>query len=277
MVHCSCIFDLPLLNLSPSTWWRHQVILPPPLPLSVHDPPSPPHLHPHCWFALKGALLAIIARIYDNMESVYPCIVFTLYCCQLYLALEVILAITAVPVRAILGQNLKPQFNEPYLATSLQDSWGCRWNLMVSSILRPAVYQPVQRISTRILGSKWARPLATLVTFLVSGLMHEVIYYYLSRVYPTWEVTRFFVLQGICGAFEIAVKKALGGRWQLHRFVSGPMTVVFVGDTGVWLFLPQMIRHGLDKMAIRLLPAARTSACDRAVSSPVIAEGSGSC
>ncbi|CAI9756838.1 unnamed protein product [Fraxinus pennsylvanica] len=196
--------------------------------------------HQPAGFALKVALLAIIPRVYEYMEYVHPYIVFTLYCCHLYLALEVILAITAVPTKAILGMDLKPQFNEPYLATSLQDFWGRRWNLMVSSILRPAVYQPVQRISTRILGSKWARPLATLVTFLVSGLMHEVIYYYLSRAYPTWEVTRFFVLHGICVALETAVKKELGGRWRLHRLVSGPMTVAFVGVTGVWLFLPQI-------------------------------------
>ncbi|CAA3010824.1 long-chain-alcohol O-fatty-acyltransferase [Olea europaea subsp. europaea] len=200
--------------------------------------------------AVKVALLAIFTRIYEYMENVHPYILFTLYCCHLYLALEVILAITAVPVRAILGLDLKPQFNEPYLATSLQDFWGRRWNLTVSSILRTAVYQPVHRISTRILGSNWARPSATMATFLVSGLMHEVIYYYLSGAYPTWEVTRFFVLHGICVALEMAVKKALGGRWRLHRLVSGPMTVAFVGVTGVWLFLPQVIRHGLDKKAI---------------------------
>ncbi|KAL2495855.1 putative long-chain-alcohol O-fatty-acyltransferase 5 [Forsythia ovata] len=201
-------------------------------------------------FALKVALLAIIVRLYAYREYIHPYIILALYCCHVYLGVELILAITAVPVRAILGLDLEPQFNEPYLATSLQDFWGRRWNLMVTSILRPTVYQPVQRICTRFLGRRWARPPATLATFLVSGLMHEVLYYYISRAYPTWEVTWFFVLHGICVALEVAVKKALGGRWRLHRLVSGPMTVAFVGVTGVWLFFPQVIRYGMDQRAI---------------------------
>ncbi|CAA3010826.1 Long-chain-alcohol O-fatty-acyltransferase [Olea europaea subsp. europaea] len=111
--------------------------------------------------------------MYAYREYIHPYIILALYCCHVYLGVELVLAITAVPVRAILGLDLEPQFNEPYLATSLQDFWGRRWNLMVTSILRPTVYHPVRRISTRILGSRWAKPLAILTTFLVSGLMHE--------------------------------------------------------------------------------------------------------
>ncbi|KAA8523608.1 hypothetical protein F0562_010031 [Nyssa sinensis] len=177
-------------------------------------------------------------------------VILALYCCHVYLGIELTLAITAVPVRAILGLELEPQFNEPYLATSLQDFWGRRWNLMVTSILRPTVYYPLRRISTGILGRKWAPVPAILATFSVSGLMHEIIFFYLTRVGPTWEVTWFFVLHGICTAAEVVAKKALAGRWQLHWAVSGPLTVAFVAVTGVWLFLPQMIRNGVDLKAI---------------------------
>jgi hypothetical protein len=37
---------------------------------------------------------------------------------------------------------------------------------------------------------------------------------------------------------------ALTDRWQLHWAISGPLTVVFVVVTGVWLFFPQLIRNG---------------------------------
>ncbi|KAJ4866546.1 putative long-chain-alcohol O-fatty-acyltransferase 3 [Raphanus sativus] len=37
-------------------------------------------------------------------------------------------------VFASLGCDLEPQFNEPYLATSLQDFWGRRWTSMVTAI-----------------------------------------------------------------------------------------------------------------------------------------------
>lgn len=167
-----------------------------------------------------------------------------MYGLHVYLGVELMLAMSATMVRAIMGLEIEPQFNEPYLATSLQDFWGRRWNLMVSSILRPTVYKPVQRIFNSQL-------LAVFATFLVSGLMHELIFYYLTRVSPTWEVTCFFVLHGICTAVEVAVKKAVGERWRLHRAVSGPLTVGFVAVTGVWLFLPQIVRNGVATKAIR--------------------------
>ncbi|XP_073298406.1 long-chain-alcohol O-fatty-acyltransferase-like [Primulina huaijiensis] len=201
-------------------------------------------------FAVKCLLLAAIVSIYKYRDFIHQDVILALYCCHVYLGVELILAVTAAPVRAILGLELEPQFNEPYLATSLQDFWGRRWNLMVTSILRPTVYHPVRRVSALVLGNRWALPPAILATFVVSGLMHEVIYYYLSRASPTWEVTWFFVLHGFCVVVEVAAKKALAGRWRLHSMISGPLTVGFVAVTGGWLFFPQVIRNGLDRKAI---------------------------
>lgn len=110
---------------------------------------------------------------------------------------------------------------------------------MVTSILRPTVYDPVRRRFGQFAGM--------LATFLVSGVVHEVIFFYLTRVEPTWEVTWFFVLHGVCTAAEVAVKKAIGDRWRLHRAVSGPLTLLFVALTAVWLFFPQFIRNGVDQ------------------------------
>lgn len=201
-------------------------------------------------FAVKFSLLAAIVSLYKYRDFIHQDVILALYCCHVYLGVELVLAVTAAPVRAILGLELEPQFNEPYLATSLQDFWGRRWNLMVTSILRPTVYHPVRRVSARVLGNRWALLPAILATFVVSGLMHEVIYYYLSRASPTWEVTWFFVLHGFCVVVEVAAKKALAGGWRLHRMVSGPLTVGFVAVTGGWLFFPQVIRNGLDRKAI---------------------------
>ncbi|XP_073274560.1 long-chain-alcohol O-fatty-acyltransferase-like [Primulina huaijiensis] len=199
-------------------------------------------------FAVKCLLLAANVCIYKFRDFFHQYAILALYCFHLYLSVEIVLAITAAPVRPILGLELEPQFNEPYLATSLQDFWGRRWNLMVPGIMRPTVYHPVRRISARVLGNRWALPPAILATFIVSGLMHEAMYYYLSRASPTWEVTWFFVLQGFCLVVEVAAKKAaLAGGWRLHRMVSGPLTVVFVAVTGRWLFFPQVIRNGLDR------------------------------
>lgn len=140
--------------------------------------------------------------------------------------------------------ELEPQFNEPLLSTSLQDFWGRRWNLMVTSILRPTVYEPTLVFSRRRVGNEAARVVAVFMTFVVSGAMHELVFYHLGRVKPTLEVTLLFLLHGVCLCVEIGVKRVARGRWRVHRQVSGPVTVVFVLGTGFWLFLPPLLRCG---------------------------------
>ncbi|OVA20216.1 hypothetical protein BVC80_157g2 [Macleaya cordata] len=125
--------------------------------------------------------------------------------------------------QAILGLELEPHSNNPYLSTSLQDFWGRRWNLPITNILRPTIYDPMRYIFTRIFGRRWATFPSVLITFMVSGLMHELMFYNMRNVKPTWEVTWSLLFHGFCTATEIEVKKALDGRWQLHRewFCSG--------------------------------------------------------
>ncbi|KAG5027330.1 hypothetical protein AAZX31_08G312400 [Glycine max] len=206
---------------------------------------------PKWLFLLKVLIFAMIIRAYDYRENLHPHFILVLYCCHMYLGIELVLALSAAPVRTVLGFEIEPQFNEPYLSTSLQDFWGRRWNLMVTRILRPTVYHPVYRIFIHFVGPSCAMSSAVLATFLVSGLMHELIYYYLSRAPPTWEVTCFFVLHGVCTAAEVAAKKVmLRHGWRLHRVVSGPLVVAFLAVTGRWLFFPQLLRSGLDRKAI---------------------------
>ncbi|KAI3688494.1 hypothetical protein L2E82_46113 [Cichorium intybus] len=218
-----------------------------PVPDSVPVPSHKPTL-----LAFKALILAVIVGAYRYQDNLHRYVILGFYCCHVYLGVELVLAITAFFVRFFLGFEfeIEPQFNEPYLATSLQDFWGRRWNLMVTSILRPTVYDPIREISLPVLGKLWSRLPAIFATFVVSGLMHELIYFYLTRVRPTWEVTWFFVLHGVCTAVEVAVKRAVKGRFQLHRAVSGPLTVAFVALTGIWLFLPQILRNGVDVKAI---------------------------
>uniref|UniRef100_A0A2P2PJH8 Acyl-CoAsterol O-acyltransferase 1 n=1 Tax=Rhizophora mucronata TaxID=61149 RepID=A0A2P2PJH8_RHIMU len=194
-------------------------------------------------YATKGTLLAVLVRVYDYKESMHPKILLFLYCFHIYVFLEMILAMVAFLARAVLGLELEPQFNEPYLSTSLQDFWGRRWNLMVSRILRPTVYEPTIDIGTRVIGRKWAPIPAIWSTFFVSALMHELLFYYLSRLRPTWEVARFFILHGFLLTAEIALKKACGSRWRLPRMISRPFTVGFVIVTSFWLFFPQLLNH----------------------------------
>ncbi|XP_048232153.1 acyl-CoA--sterol O-acyltransferase 1 isoform X1 [Ricinus communis] len=202
-------------------------------------------------YAIKCLLIAIFFRVYDYNELMHPKVILLLYSLHIYFAIELTLAMVAALARAILGLELEPQFNEPYLSTSLQDFWGRRWNIMVTSILRPTVYGPLLKTCSPIIGRKWAPVPAIMGTFTVSAIMHELIFYYLGRVNPTWEITRFFVLHGVCLVIEIALKKVVSRRWQLPRLISTPLTIGFVVVTGFWLFVPQILRCRADTKAFQ--------------------------
>ncbi|KAJ6385248.1 hypothetical protein OIU77_028436 [Salix suchowensis] len=159
------------------------------------------------------------------------------------------LAVGAVLARNLLGLELEPQFNEPYFATSLQDFWGCRWNLVVTSILRPTVYEPIRAIGSHLVGRKWAPLPAVFATFVVSAMMHELIFFYLGRVRPNWEISWFFLLHGFCLTAEIAIKKVLNDRWQLPKTISTILTVGFIMSTGFWLFFPKFVEYKVDVRA----------------------------
>ncbi|KAK2639860.1 hypothetical protein Ddye_027655 [Dipteronia dyeriana] len=218
-----------------------------------HQPQFPRPIIKPILLLIKVVILVLLFLVYDYREYFSHYVLLCLYCFHMYLELEMLLSVFAIPAR-FLGFELEPQFNEPYLTTSLQDFWGSRWNLMVTSILRPTVYYPVRRISMYIIGASrkdWAQLLGVVATFVVSGLMHELIYYYFARVHPTWEVTWFFVLHGVCVAIEIVVKRVVADRWRLHRAVSGPLSLGFLAATGFWLFFPQLLRNKSDEKALR--------------------------
>lgn len=122
---------------------------------------------------------------------------------------------------------------------------------MVPNALRDTVYKPLRTALEPLVGSSWARPPAVLAAFTASGLMHELIFFYMTRAHPTLEVTCFFVLHGVGVIVESGVKKALEGKLRLHGAVSGALTLAFVLSTAFWLFYPPLVRNGTDARAIR--------------------------
>ncbi|KAI3905186.1 hypothetical protein MKX01_017432 [Papaver californicum] len=140
--------------------------------------------------------------------------------------LVLVMTIFGVTTAKVLSLETEPVFNEPYLSASLQEFWSRRWNLVATNLLRVSVYEPVM---------KWGHLPALIATFVVSGVMHEITFFYLTGVNPTWEVTLFFVLQGLCVGLEVKVKKLVNGRWRLPLMVSTTLTVGLVMLSG-WLF-----------------------------------------
>ncbi|CAH1444338.1 unnamed protein product [Lactuca virosa] len=185
----------------------------------------------------------LIGFVYKNKEKLNHHIVLGIYCALVFLLVDILVFVSNAVIWAVVGVKLEPPSDEPYLATSLQDFWGRRWNLMVTNILRHTVYKPVKSVFP---GKDWASLPAIIATFVVSGLMHELLFYYVMRVIPTWEMTSFFVLHGICVVVELLVKRALAGKFEFPAIVSRLLTVGFVVVTSFWLFFPPLIDGGAD-------------------------------
>ncbi|GKA80922.1 acyl-CoA--sterol O-acyltransferase 1-like protein [Tanacetum coccineum] len=197
-------------------------------------------------FLVKVMLFGILLKVYDYHEYIHPILKMSLYCFHMYFMLEMALVILAYVARTLVQMESEPQFDEPYLATSLQDFWGKRWNLMVTSILHPTIYDPIHSFSTRFMPRKWASFIAVLTTFLVSGLMHEFIFYNIGRLETTGEVTCFFLLHGLLVGIEVNIKRAAKGKLCLPPVVSRPLTLACVLATCFWLFFPPFLRFKPD-------------------------------
>ncbi|KAL3733400.1 hypothetical protein ACJRO7_022859 [Eucalyptus globulus] len=209
----------------------------------AQDCPSPQTLELPLNLPSKLLLCGISILVYDHHDKLllqgHPKLVLLLYSCMLYHYLDMIVGLSNTAARA------------PYLSTSLQDFWGRRWNLTVTNALWHTVYKPLKSFLEPRLRATWAAAGAVMAAFLMSRLMHELLYYYVTRARATWEVTGFFVLQGVCVVVEVVAKAAVGERWRLSRAVSTPLTVGFVVATAMWLFFPQLIRNGADERAIK--------------------------
>uniref|UniRef100_A0ACD5YBG9 Uncharacterized protein n=1 Tax=Avena sativa TaxID=4498 RepID=A0ACD5YBG9_AVESA len=191
--------------------------------------------------AIKVAAIAAVLRLYQFNDRLDLYVRLALYGVHMYCFLDLLLPCIAAGSRA-LHMEIEPQFDRPYLASSLRDFWGRRWNLMISAILRPSVYDPVRAAAGSIAG--------VLASFLVSGLMHEAMVFYISLCWtPTGEMTAFFVLHGICCVAEGWCAR----RWKANGWPSPPRAVatvlvcIFVLTTSFWLFFPPLLRNGAEE------------------------------
>ncbi|WZZ39186.1 hypothetical protein YC2023_035445 [Brassica napus] len=112
---------------------------------------------------------------------------------------------------------------------------------MVPGILRQAVYTPIRQVSKRKLNSVLSLFLGFLVTFVVSGAVHELMLFCLTRELPTGEVTMFFVLNGVCTAAEVVVKKKFERRlWRMSPLLSRVLTLKIFNDKKIEILLREM-------------------------------------
>ena len=130
------------------------------------------------------------------------------------------------------GINAVPLMRNPMRATSLGEFWGRRWNTGFHELASRFTFQPL-RPSLGVVG-------AMLTTFLVSGLIHDlVISVPAGGGYGL--PTGYFVLQGL----GVVGERSAPGRWLgLGRGWRGWLfTVAFTAGPAFWLFPPPFVHN----------------------------------
>ncbi|KAL0042074.1 hypothetical protein WJX77_002411 [Trebouxia sp. C0004] len=179
-----------------------------------------PDSHTGCCVKQFLTKLAVVACVTYTLtskgDSLSTLSIHILYVINMYACMGCLYDGPTTLATSMVGLNIAPLFNEPFLAESLSSFWGRRWNLCVGNSVRVLIYDPIQEgqfvISktetqhTTVL-RRWAGACAC---FLVSGLMHEVIYWYGNDMHTkNWSWLTFFGIQGIIVGFEGVGKKLM--------------------------------------------------------------------
>jgi hypothetical protein len=128
------------------------------------------------------------------------------------------------------GLNANPVMRQPLLATSLADFWSTRWNTAFNALARDLAFRPLMR--------KLGLARTTLVVFLISGLIHELVISLPARG-GFGLPTAYFLLQGLG---VLAERSELGRRIGLTRGFRGWLFVALcAGGPAFWLFHPPFV------------------------------------
>merc|ERR1711977_729686 len=242
---------------SPTVWAFASVLLLPMSPISESEKKrrssakgkSEPVTSQFTTYLTKGTLkvagLAICVWILEHLrEHQYGNWIKNLFFSfALYYLLGVFEDLLGSVSANLVGIEVERSFNKPFLSTSLKEFWAVRWNQHVAKLLKVVVYEPIvegslihkaDSHSKSKKKSKGRRPmplhvriLGTLGTFVMSGIMHEIV---------------FVFVEGILVHLLLARSKVKG----LPKWLSIPLTLSFLLATGDWHFFKPLRVHGVD-------------------------------
>ena len=139
------------------------------------------------------------------------------------------------------GFGAVPVMDWPILATSLSDFWGRRWNRPVNDGTYRVIFRPL----SRTLGVR----ISSLVAFLFSGLLHEVLI--TVPAHANWGFpTSYFLIQGLALQVERSQwgrRLGLGDRWK-GWLVTAIVVALPVGLLFPRSFLSEVIVPFLNRL-----------------------------
>ncbi|TVU35764.1 hypothetical protein EJB05_17667, partial [Eragrostis curvula] len=181
-------------------------------------------------------LLICVAAVYPYTGWLPHYALHYLYCIQIFLTWDLVLSSSALAAAALLGASLERPFSAPLASASLNDFWGRQWNLMAVDVLRASAYDPVR--------ARWGRDAGVLAAFLMSGGLHELLYFYMTLRWPNGEMLRFFILHAV---FQIAERRAReAGLWRPPKLVAYLLISSFMVVTISDMFFGPFVRAGTE-------------------------------
>lgn len=210
-------------------------------------------------FLTQAVLLAGIIHALTH-ANLPPLAKTVCYGCGLYFFLGILMDGPGTLLTWLLGVPIAPHFNSPFSATSLSDLWGRRWNLTAGGVLRRLVYDPlvegalIKQQGVAHARSPGMRAPAALLSFVISGVMHEVLWWYITgEATPHWAWFWFFAAHGLACVAEalvwrLAVRK--GGGWPVLGWL---WTMGFFVATGHLLFVPPPVKAGVADLVVESL------------------------
>ncbi|KAA8497204.1 putative long-chain-alcohol O-fatty-acyltransferase 3 [Porphyridium purpureum] len=177
------------------------------------------------WFYLRQAVTMLPLGTYCILASskledpIYPPVLLKIcYALIVFSAATFMFDTCAIASILLAGLPCGRNFDKPWLAVSLQDFWSRRWNLMASNNLRDGVYLPLmsflvpsssQDKSFAIAQKRkyeLAQAAAVFMSFLASGMFHELIIYNMTgEIRGEWLL--YFPLQGIACLCEYTLAR----------------------------------------------------------------------
>jgi len=128
------------------------------------------------------------------------------------------------------GVVAQPIMAKPILSKTLSEFWGKRWNLGFRQLAHDLIFRPLHK--------QIGVGLASLLVFLVSGLIHDLVISLPSRG-GYGMPTAYFVLQGLGVSLE---RSHIGRRLGLQQGLSGWLfMLVFTAGPAFWLFHPAFV------------------------------------
>lgn len=146
-------------------------------------------------FVLKLVLVWCLVNVLVYIPSAIVCHI--IYAFLLYLFCSLLLDLCAAICKPWFP--LATHFDKPFLSNSLSDFWSKRWNVQAAKTIYYTVYLSICPSSQRC--PQWRRLVAVICTFMVSGIMHELLLFRINgKVSGEWFI--FFSLHGILLVIE---------------------------------------------------------------------------